>query len=237
MDSTLTAGEVAKWIGVSVPTLRRAADQLGLFDRRHLGEHRRFSDRDVSLLVGQLGLTPTLSGFTQHEVKVLAALARRPIGFRSIRAVGRAARISPTTAGRVIESLKSRGFVDVSVETVAEGSASDLTIYRLKPSPQWSRIASVVSQTVPRLAGRETQPTSKVPRYLWHHFWNVEPSRLRLPDDGEFIARRLLLSQDPIAWAWATRNLSAEAITSVRSVRGVDKRTRSMIDNLLAGLT
>ncbi len=237
MDTTLASGEVARQLGVSAPTLRRAAARLGIFHKHIPGQHRRFNDREVRLLVGELGVTPTISGFTPQEVKVLAAFARHPLGFRSIRAVARSAQISPTTASGVVEALVKRGFVSASVETVAEGSARDLIVYRLKLSPEWSRIASVVSQTVPRVTRDRVPSEPRVPQRLWHHFWNVEPSRLRLPDDGEFIARRLLLSQDPIAWAWASRNLSAEAIASTRNVRGVDGATRAMIDNLLAGST
>lgn len=179
-------------------------------------------------------MTPALSDFTPHEVRVLAAFARHPLGFRSLRAVARAARISPSTAGAAVESLIRHGLVQAFTETVAEGSARDLTVYRLLPSSEWSRIAPVVSQTVPPISEHESSLASKVPARLWHHFWNVEPSRLRLPEDEQFVARRLLLSQDPIAWAWAAQNLSAAAIASTRHTRGVDGPTRAMIENLLS---
>jgi len=180
-------------------------------------------------------MTPAIDGFAPHEVKILAAFARQPVGFRSLRAVSRAARVSPTTATAAVASLTERGFVRATIETVAEGSARNLVVYRLQPSVEWSRIAPVVSQTVPPLAANAPASGSKVPQRFWHHFWNVEPSRLRLPDDERFVARRLLLSQDPIAWAWVARNLSATAIGSTRHVRGVDGPTGAMIDNLLVG--
>lgn len=238
MDTTLTAGEVAARTGVSVPTVRRAADHLGLLDQRTQGGHRRFSQDSAHLLTVHLGVTPALDGFTPPEVKVLAALSRRPTGLRSLRAVSRASRLSPTTAGAAIQSLMNRGLVTAATESVAEGSARELTVYRLVLSAQWSHIAPVVSQTVPPLIDEERlTPATVVPQRLWHHFWNVEPSRLRLPADEQFVARRLLLSNDPVAWAWAAQHLSAAAIASTRNSRGVDGPTGAMLDNLIRSAT
>lgn len=238
MDTALTTGEVAARTGVSVPTVRRAAAHLGLFGQRTRGGHRRFSPDDAHLLAVYLGVTPTLDGFRRPEVKVLAALSRRPTGFRSLRAVSRAARLSPTTAGSAIQSLTSRGLVTAATETVAEGSARDLTVYRLVLSPEWSKIAPVVSQTVPPLFDEaSTPPATVVPQRLWHHFWNVVPSQLRLPADDQFVARRLLLSEDPVAWAWAAQHMSAAAIASARNSRGVDGPTGAMLDNLVGSAT
>lgn len=233
MDTALSAGDVAARTGVSVPTVRRAAARLGFHDQRTPGGHRRFSPVDAHLLALHLGVTPTVDELRPAEVKVLAALSRRPTGLRSLRAVSRAAHLSPTTAGSAIQSLTNRGLVTASTETVAEGSARDLTVYRLVLSPQWSRIAAVVSQTVPpHVEETPTPPPTVVPQRLWHHFWNIEPSRLRLPADDHFVARRLLLSDDPVAWAWAAQHLSAAAIASVRTSRGVDGPTGALLDNL-----
>lgn len=234
----MTTGEVAARTGVSVPTVRRAAAHLGLLDQRTQGGHRRFSPEHARILAVHLGVTPALDGFRPPEVKVLAALSRRPAGFRSLRAVARASRLSPTTVGAAMRSLTSRGLVTATTETVAEESARELTVYRLVPSPQWSQIASVVSQTIPPLVDEASPPpTTVVPQRLWHHFWNVEPSRLRLPSDDQFVARRLLLSDDPVAWAWAAQHLSAAAIASVRNSRGVDGPTGAMLDNLVGSAT
>lgn len=229
-----TTGEVADLLGVSVPTVRRTALQLGLVDERTRGGHRRFAPGEVQLLVGRLGITPRLGGFTPHEVKVLAAFARQPVGFRSARAAARASRVSPTTAIAAIDTLCRRGLIRAEVETVAEGTARDVTVYRLNPGTEWSKIASTVSQTVPPNTLEAPAPPSRVPRHFWHLFWNVEPSRLRLPAQERFVANRMLLSHDPTAWAWAAQNLSEPAIRSVRHSRGVDGPTGAMIDNILA---
>ncbi len=238
MDTALTAGDVAAQTGVSVPTVRRAAVHLGLRDQRTHGGHRRFSPDDARQLTAHLGVTPAVDGFTPSEVKVLAALSRRPTGLRSLRAVARATRLSPTTAGAAIQSLASRDLVTANTETVAEGSARELTVYRLVQSPQWSHIAPVVSRTVPPLFNEALlAPATAVPQRLWHHFWNVEPSQLRLPADEQFVARRLLLSEDPVAWAWAAQHLSAAAIAATRNSRGVDGPTGALIDNLVRSAT
>lgn len=238
VDTALAAGEIAARTGVSVPTVRRAAAHLGLRNQRTQGGHRRFSPDDAHLLTVHLGVTPALDGFTPSEVKVLAAVSRRPAGFRSLRAVSRATHLSPTTVGTAIQSLANRGLVTAAIETVAEGSARELTVYRLVHSSQWSHIAPVVSQTVPPLIDEPPPPpATAVPQRLWHHFWNVEPSQLRLPADDRFVARRLLLSEDPVAWAWAAQHLSAAAIASTRNSRGVDGPTGAMLDNLVRSAT
>ena len=74
---------------------------------------------------------------------------------------------------------------------------------------------------------------TRVPRLLWHHFWNVDPAQLRVPTDEQFVSRGLL-GNDPIAWAWAARNLSTDALTSARTARGIDAPTIALIDNLVA---
>ncbi|HPU39117.1 MAG TPA: MarR family transcriptional regulator [Microthrixaceae bacterium] len=239
MDTLLSTGALADQLGVSVPTVRRTASVLGLPDRRTGGGHRRFSPTDSKLLAERLGTTPTVVGFSSTEVKVLAAVARHPIGLRSMRAIGRAAHVSPTTAESAVRSLVARGLVRSTTETVAEGSARDLVVYRLKLGPGWSKVASLISQAVPPLTMQPTDnaSASRVPQRFWHHFWNVDPGQLRLPDDGDFVARRLLLSSDPTAWAWAAQHLAPRSIQAARHARGVDGPTGAMIDNLLDGAT
>jgi hypothetical protein len=73
-----------------------------------------------------------------------------------------------------------------------------------------------------------------VPRHLWHAFWNESPEALRLPEDAEHVATRLVLSRDPGAIAWALGNLPAPALRHAAANRGADAKTRSMVRNALA---
>lgn len=239
MDTTLGIGEVAESLGVSVPTIRRTADELGLTPHRTDGGHRRFTRSDVDRLIEHLGITPSVDGLSSSEVKVLAALSQRPMGLRSLRAVARAAKVSPTTAQRATARLAEHGLIRAETEIVAEGVAREVVVYRLAPGPEWSRIASQVMRTVVPVDqrqsdGNESRRPSKVPRRFWHHFWNVDPSLLRLPKDGRFIAKRMLLSTEPAAWGWAARNLDEAAIRSVLGAREVDPPRAALIENLLA---
>lgn len=50
----------------------------------------------------------------------------------------------------------------------------------------------------------------------------LDPARLDLARDAEFVAVRMLSSADPAAWAWATAHLPGPAITAARETRAMD---------------
>lgn len=73
MNRSLSIGETAKILGVSVPTLRRW-DKSGKFKSSHrtLGDHRRFSIRDIENLLGITSKTRKIVGYARcssHDQK------------------------------------------------------------------------------------------------------------------------------------------------------------------------
>jgi excisionase family DNA binding protein len=233
MDSSLTIGEVAARLGVSTPTVRRAARAAGIQPLRTEGGHRRFSDDDVDMLVAQLGVTPVIDDLSRTAVRVLAALARHPVGLRSVRAVARAAGVSPTAAGRALDRLIARRLAVAERGTVAEGAARVVTVYRLRIGPEWFTIADRVATAVLQHRTRDERP-QRVPRRFWHLFWNADPAALTIAGDADYIAARMIRSPDLAARSWAFVHLPRASIVRLLDARGVDERDRAMIANHLA---
>lgn len=237
MDGTFTVGQVADRLGLSAPTVRRKAAGAGITPARTAGGHRRFTSAEFSRLAAAGGVTPKVDGLSRSEVRVLATLAARPLGVRSVRSVARVAGLSPTTAGKVLGRLRELGLVRSDTEVVAEGAATEVTVWRLRPGLQWLQVAPAVAPTV--LPQRDAEPSDQrpptgVPRRFWHLFWNVDPSQLTIQGNSEFIAARMVLGGDPAARAWAFRTLPPRSLAGVARLRGADARTRALITNALA---
>lgn len=234
MDTYSLSG-VAQSLGTSAPRLSRAIRDLGIVPTRH-GSERRLTAAQYDALRARLGYAPQIAGLTREELFVLAALNLHPLGLRSTRAVARAASVSPTTASRAVTHLESRGLVSTTTERVIEGEARDVTVTRIASrSDDWIAIAPDVRRVVlPERRAPRTHAKA-VPQRLWHHFWNAEPAKLRLPADADYIAARLLRSDDPQALSWAASHLDETSIAKVAQLRGVDERRRSMIRHLAHG--
>ena len=232
---TASLTEVADALGTSSPRLRRAIRDLRIIPRPH-GKERQLSGAQFAALRKRLGCAPQIDGLTREEMFVLAALNLHPLGMRSIRAVARSASVSPTTASRAVAHLAALGLVTAGTERVVEGAAADATVLRVaRSSSSWIEIAPAVRTVVlPTRDDRRTPPKA-VPQRLWHHFWNAEPARVRLPADSDYVAARLLRSDDPQALSWAASNLDAISIGKVAGLRGLDDKRRSMIRNLAHG--
>ena len=173
-----------------------------------------------------------------REMKVMAALARRPFGLRSIADIARASGVPPTTAGRILRRLQDDDLVRLHRRMLADwGRAKEGTVWVLTVSPRVLRMLPALSQIeLPDpLANRP--PPRKVPHRFWHHFWNANPRKLALPEDAHYVADRLILSSDPAAWGWALINLPVDSLARVAESRGADPRTRSMIRNFISART
>ena len=101
--------------------------------------------------VGQLrrrwGFAPAIAGLTREDVLVLAALGRRPLGLRSARAVARAARVSPTIAGRSLRRLAAQAYVARLTVRVAEGAAKDVAVWVVRWTERpWQQVAGTIGQ-------------------------------------------------------------------------------------------
>lgn len=183
-----------------------------------------------------LGRTPRVDGLTRPQTQVLAAVAAHPFGFRSMRAVSRATTLSPTAAGRAVRALVEQGLVDMTTETVAEGSAREVEIWRLHIGQRWLRVAATVAQVVLPVRSPRVDPPAPpgIPRRFWHLFWDVDPGRLTIADDGEFIATRLVLGPNLIARSWALSHLSSALLEHAATNRSADPSMRALIHNAVA---
>jgi hypothetical protein len=100
-----------------------------------------------------------------------------------------------------------------------------------RDNPAWLRLSPLISATRPPVATAGPAPTI-VPRRFWHLFWNVSPATLRLNTNADFVAARLLLSNDRRAVAWASAHLPAASIEKTSTLRGLSEHTREWLQDL-----
>lgn len=181
------------------------------------------------------------------QLRVAAALARRPFGIRSTRAVARLAGVSPTTAARALHALSRDGIACRRVDEVAEGHVHQLAVWTIDwRSPAWHAIATEVGRVRVEArarvqaddAGQRTaspgRAALRVPQRLAHLFWNADLRRVDISQHGSYVASRLLRADDCQALWWLARHLHPEAIRAAASGRGLDSR-RATLALMLAG--
>jgi DNA-binding transcriptional ArsR family regulator len=133
---------VARVLGVGRATVRRAQTALGL-------PAGAVTSAGLASLRDKLGAVPLVPGMSREEVLVAAALARRPLGLRSVRAVASTAGISPTTASKVLRVLLDAGLVTRRRERAIEGRGLDVDVwYPALTAPAWLSIDDAVRHTV-----------------------------------------------------------------------------------------
>jgi hypothetical protein len=232
MDTYLPS-EISRLLGTSIPRIQRAIGRLRLRGRRGHDGHTRFSGEDVSRLRDELGVTPPVPGFSLIEVRVLAALARAPLGITSIRALAGRAGISPTAASHAAQRLVERRLVLREERMLAAGSAQMMTVMRANVlAAEWPRLASALARVVaPR---RQPRQEHRVPRHLRHLFWNTDRSQMDVANAGGYIARRLLTTGGLEGLAWGAANLSAADWEHAASARGLDPDQRALARNIAA---
>ena len=224
---------MADELGTSVPRVLRAArrGRVGIIRR---GNRTLFSPEAVAELRSRWGRTPAVPGFRASDLRVLAALARRPFGLRSARAVARQAGLSPTAASRTLRRLAERGLVAHTIEPVAEGTVRDAGAWRIRwRSPGWPDLAVEVAGVELPAPPRRVRRSGRVAARLAHVFWNEDLRALDIDRHGVLIAGRILRSEDPEALAWMASVVPAEAIRSAAAGRGLDRR-RARLGEVLA---
>lgn len=187
------------------------------------------------MLERHLGKIPRLEGLSREAVLVLAALARRPLGLRSARAVARAAGISPTAASQTLKRLQREGLVERQKRRVVLGRVVDVEVWQVNVAHRrWQRLSpALVGVVLPDRRVAESRDR-KVPGWLRHLFWNVDVDKLDVNRDGAFIAGRVLASADAQAHAWAATTLPSDAFLAAASQRGLDRRRAALARNLAA---
>lgn len=228
---TYSAAHVARLLGTSVPRVVRAAKRLGLEARRGSGRRWELTRSMVDRLSRELGYTPSIDGLSDLEVKVLAALARAPLGLVSVRVVGGEAAVSPTAASKALRSLEAKGLVHREPTTIAAGRARDVELLHAnRRAPAWLELAPQLATVRPPARKRTRQRT--VPPRLRHLFWNTAPSQLDVRTAGSYIAGRLLTTADLEGLAWGAENLRAADWEHAARARGLDRRARALALNL-----
>jgi len=230
MDTRWTSGEVARSLGTSVARVLRAVPGLSELPSFTAGGHVRFTLAQVKELTSLLGTAPEGTERSREELFVLAALIRRPLGLRSTRAVAAAAGVSPTTATKLLFSLEKEGLVMQVEERVIEGRPVLVKVWKVNRASSDLRALRpglrLVRPPRPRRPRRST--SDRLPRRLWHNFWNADPAALRLSRDGTYIAGRLLNSNDPQSLAWLLTEMNPETIVAASQMRGVDPARKAL---------
>lgn len=229
MDS-ISAADLARDLGTSVPRVSRALEHLGI-DARLPNGRFAIAAADAERLRSELGVTPTVAGLTRPETMALAALRSAPFGLVSARAVARRSGLSPTAAARALEGLLDKGLVTQSSEVIAAGRARSALIWRANvASDRWADLDPALDKVLP--PARPQQVSRRVPRHLRHLFWNTAESQLEVDSAGPYIARRLLQTMDLQGLAWGARALPQDAWRQAESARGLDPKVRQLARNL-----
>lgn len=237
----VTIFEVASALNTSVPRVTRAMKRLGLVPTRGLRNGRQVQLLDasqVAILEDELGFAPTVDGYTREDMFVLAAMNLSPYGFRSVRTVSSAATVSATTAAKVVARLTQRGLIIVSPqrELLNRKVITVSTLQANRHHDEWRRLSGQIAMV--RLPSATLSPTPKVvPRRFWHLFWNADPLKLPISEHADFIAARLLLSDEPQAIAWAAINLPPNSIERTAGMRSTPEPDRRWFRSLATAMS
>lgn len=231
MDS-VSASEVARRLGTSLPRVQRAIERLSLEVDRRPGGRVRLSESQLERLRCELGAAPAVDGLSRVEAEVLAALARAPRGLATVRAVARRAGVSPTAASGALRALAERGLVVRERAWIAAGRARELELVRANvTAPGWAALAPRLAEVRPK-ASHEPPHPRRLPARLRHLFWNADPTRLDLDAHGAYVAERLLSSRDLDGIAWGARALTAADWEQTARNRGLSAEERALARNL-----
>ena len=229
---TLSAADLARELGTSVPRVTRAARRLQL-DAQQPNGRFAFDSQQAERLRGALGVVPRADGLSRSEVMVLAALRNAPFGLVSARAVARRSRLSATSATRALAALRDMGLVERSSEIVAAGRAREMKVWRAeRRHPRWTALDAVLDRVDAPAREGPAPAGERVPQRLRHLFWNTAESQLDVRGAGAYIARRLLRTMDLQGLAWGAKALAPEDWEQAALARGLDPKTRQLARNL-----
>lgn len=160
---------------------------------------------------------------------MLAALARRPRGLVSARAVARACGIAPSTAARAVRSLVAIGLVIQRDQVVTLDRSRRVRLITVNVRhPRWGALLPTLTATaLPTVAGPSA--TDPMPRSLQHAFWNVSDTTyatLTPATDGSFIATRALTTLDPNLLAYAAATVAPSDWDRATRTRGLSPTDR-----------
>lgn len=226
----ISAVALARELGTSVPRVTRAARRLTI-DARQANGRYSFTLPQADRVRSALGTIPRAEGLSRSEVMVLAALRNAPLGLVSARSVARRSGLSPTAAGRALESLRAKELVEKKSEMVAAGRAREMGVFWANlQHPLWPGLDPVLERV--RRPERPAPAAKRVPRRLRHLFWNTAEGQLDVDRAGAYIARRLLRTMDLQGLAWGAQELGREDWEQAATARGLDPKVRRLARNL-----
>jgi DNA-binding transcriptional ArsR family regulator len=215
---TITARAVADALGVSLPTAHALLDDEGV-SRTGRGIPRVAPIAVLEALRVRRGSVPR-SAFRRTDVQVLLVLQRFEMGLPSARAIAVRANLSPSTVAAALTRLRAHGAVTDDVVSIRGGRVRRI---RVDPASWPTSVRNAVTRaTVPTL----TTSTRPMPRGL--------RPLLRGAQDEASVARALLRSPDPLAWAWAVANVPEAMLKDVARHRGLNAEARLMVHRTLA---
>src|SRR6478735_12120410 len=169
------------------------------------------------------------------DLRVAAALSRRPFGLRSARAIARLSGVPPTTAVRCLHRLSRRGIVRCRVDATSAGTAGHVTVWTINwCAAAWHEVATEVGRVALPPQPAPVRSASRVPMRLAHLFWNADLRAVDPGAHGHYVASRILRADDCQALGWLARHLSPDAIRRAAAGRGLESR-RVALAHLLAG--
>ena len=169
---------------------------------------------------------------TRSQRRVLAAVTQNA-ALDSVAGVARAAGLSWSAARRALNELSAAGTVRQTTSTQAwRREVRERTIWTVdmaSPAHHAAERVKLPPQPPPEVYA------GPLPGQFWSLFWNhPDPSMLRLPDDADYIANRLLNGPSALAALWASVHLPSEALRSCLPLRSTEPHTRDLINNALA---
>ncbi len=227
---TMSGAALARELGTSVPRISRTVERLGINAKQANGRFA-FTPQQADRLRRALGVAARIEGLTRSEALILAALRNAPFGLVSMRAVARRSGLSPTTVGRTLQPLVSKGLVEQTRELIAAGRAREVTAWRANVThPRWPALDEALRGV--RRPARPKQGGDRVPRHLRHLFWNTAQTQLDVNRAGGYIARRLLQTMDIQGLAWGAQALKPTDWRRGARARGLDSGVRRLALNL-----
>lgn len=172
---------------------------------------------------------------TRSQRRVLAAVSEHP-GLDSVAAVARASGLSWAAARGALDELEALGAIRQQTWTEPWRLAvRERRVWALEVlSPVYQAASSQIRHVKIPAKPSPTMHTGGLPERFWSLFWNhPDPSRLRLPEDADYIANRLLNGPSALAALWASVHLPSESLRACLALRSTRPRTRDLICNAL----
>jgi DNA-binding Lrp family transcriptional regulator len=238
MDKRISVPALSRVLGVSLPRVHRLLDAVGVPSAGGRG-HARPADLAVATrLVNRIGAVPlAVAGFDRVDLLVLATVSRAALGLESARAVARVAGISPTTASASLHRLQGLGLVERRGRGIVQGGVRAVRLWIADLcQPTWTAdiLAAVREVRLPSGTHRGSADARRVPPRFAHLFWNAPLRDMDVASNANYVASRLLQSDDVDAWVWAARRLPVESLRRAARGRGVTERRKALIHNLIA---